>query len=356
MSISDVIPQIPVADDPFQKLLEAAWVLQESCDQRILNQIPFDFGTGQRADGTLAAQRVPLPAQASDRLQSVPIDFWLVPQPPTLLGSVTLSTDSFSEYGLEPPDTDQPEPVPSTVEAREIEPPSSVADTHLLPPLRLRLNASHARTAVFCAALVLTATIYAILRIPASDQRKTAVASPLTPTSATEFPKANRTLPGATQTSVRAATVETGAHRSSASLSSTTAETRPSVGVVPASGPTSHKTVTDPSARYAMESMSRYEIQTLQRQAKYGDDSAALILGMAYETGHYVRQNCKTAAEWVERAAKDGNPAAEYNLGLRYQTGDGLNADRNLATTWIRKSALKKYAQARSFLSTTSQP
>jgi TPR repeat protein len=101
--------------------------------------------------------------------------------------------------------------------------------------------------------------------------------------------------------------------------------------------------------------MSRYEIQTLRRQAKYGDDSAALILGMAYETGHYVRQNCKTAAEWVERAARDGNPAAEYNLGLRYQTGDGVKADSNLASMWIRKSSLKKYAQAQSLLTTPSQ-
>ena len=101
--------------------------------------------------------------------------------------------------------------------------------------------------------------------------------------------------------------------------------------------------------------MSRYEIQTLRRQAKYGDDSAALILGMAHETGHYVRQNCKTAAEWVERAARDGNPAAEYNLGLRYQTGDGVKADSNLASMWIRKSSLKKYAQAQSLPTTPSQ-
>ena len=37
----------------------------------------------------------------------------------------------------------------------------------------------------------------------------------------------------------------------------------------------------------------------LKREAAYGDDSAALLLGMAYETGHLVPQDCVKAGEWL---------------------------------------------------------
>jgi hypothetical protein len=96
--------------------------------------------------------------------------------------------------------------------------------------------------------------------------------------------------------------------------------------------------------------LSKFEMRTLRRQAQFGDDAAALTLGMAYETGYNVKQNCKTAAEWVMRAAKSGDAAAEYNLGLRYEVGDGVPVDQELAVMWIRKSALRKYAKAQSLL------
>jgi hypothetical protein len=80
-------------------------------------------------------------------------------------------------------------------------------------------------------------------------------------------------------------------------------------------GLTSHLEITDNSVSDALRDMTRYEIVTLQRAAEYGDDEAAFELGMAYETGYYVRQNCSKAAHWVKMAAQAGNPAAEYNLG-----------------------------------------
>ena len=86
--------------------------------------------------------------------------------------------------------------------------------------------------------------------------------------------------------------------------------------------------------------MSRYEIPGLQRQAIDGDDSAAFLLGLAYETGQAVPQNCVKAADWVARSANQGNAAAQYNLGLRYRDGDGVPVDRATAVRWLTKAAV----------------
>ncbi len=68
----------------------------------------------------------------------------------------------------------------------------------------------------------------------------------------------------------------------------------------------SHDQITDPATSSVVAQLSRFEISGLRRQAKYGDDSAAFTLGMAYEVGHYVRQNCAEAARWVKMAAEAG--------------------------------------------------
>ncbi|MFI5094918.1 MAG: hypothetical protein ACHQIK_15865 [Candidatus Acidiferrales bacterium] len=116
-------------------------------------------------------------------------------------------------------------------------------------------------------------------------------------------------------------------------------------GRVPASQ-LSHMQVTDPAMSSALRNLSRYEIVGLRRRALYGDDSAALLLGMAYETGHLVPQNCIKAGEWVTEAANEGNAAAQYNLGLRYWQGDGEPVNQEVGARWLRKAAAQKYSQA----------
>ena len=108
----------------------------------------------------------------------------------------------------------------------------------------------------------------------------------------------------------------------------------------------SHKRVTDPAAAAALRDLSRFEITGLLRQARYGDDSAAFVIGMAYETGHGVPQDCAKAAHWVYEAASGGNAAAEYNLSLRYQDGDGLPPNAEESEKWRQKAAAKRYLQA----------
>jgi Sel1 repeat len=109
----------------------------------------------------------------------------------------------------------------------------------------------------------------------------------------------------------------------------------------------SHVQITDLETSSVVQQLSRYEINGLRRQAKYGDDSAAFTLGMTYEIGRYVRQNCVEAARWVRTAAEAGNPAAQYNLGLRYRDGDGVAADLRESEKWLRKAAAHRNRQAR---------
>lgn len=108
----------------------------------------------------------------------------------------------------------------------------------------------------------------------------------------------------------------------------------------------SHLRVTDTAASL-VEGLSRYEMHTLRRQAQYGDDVAALTLGMAFEIGHHVPQSCTQAAQWVAVAAEEGNSAAEYNLALRYVSGDGTPTNLDEARKWFEKAAGHGYQKAR---------
>jgi hypothetical protein len=101
----------------------------------------------------------------------------------------------------------------------------------------------------------------------------------------------------------------------------------------------SHMQVTDNDARSTLRALSQYELVGLRRRALYGDDSAAFLIGMAYEIGHGVRQDCKTAAQWVANAAAEGNAVAQYNLGLRYRDGDGVPMNSEAAMKWLQKAA-----------------
>jgi len=110
--------------------------------------------------------------------------------------------------------------------------------------------------------------------------------------------------------------------------------------------PGSHEHVTDLVVLSTVEGLSRYEVPALRRQAYYGDDSAALVIGMLYETGRYVPQSCAKAADWVTKSAIWGNAAAQYNLGLRYRDGDGVPANEDEAAKWLRRASNQRYSKA----------
>jgi hypothetical protein len=109
----------------------------------------------------------------------------------------------------------------------------------------------------------------------------------------------------------------------------------------------SHLRVTDAASSSLVEGLSRYEMQTVSRQAHYGDAVAALTLAMAYEIGHNVPQSCTEAAHWVAVAAEEGNSAAQYNLALRYVSGDGTPTNLDEARKWLEEAAGQGYQRAR---------
>lgn len=111
-----------------------------------------------------------------------------------------------------------------------------------------------------------------------------------------------------------------------------------------------HLRVTDSSIASELDELSRYEINTIRRQAEFGNDDAALLLAMAYEIGKGVPQSCAQAAHWVGIAAQDGNAAAQYNLALRYFNGDGIPVDRNEAKKWFLQSSSGGYEEAQQAL------
>jgi Sel1 repeat len=149
-----------------------------------------------------------------------------------------------------------------------------------------------------------------------------------TPSPSTAEASVNTTLPSST-TSTRPIPEETGKPESIEPQGHTPTPALTS----------SHEQITDATTSSVVQQLSRYEMNGLRRRAKYGDDSAAFTLGMAYEIGRHVRQNCAEAARWVRTAAEAGNAAAQYNLGLRYQTGDGVAVDRTESEKWLRKAA-----------------
>ena len=194
----------------------------------------------------------------------------------------------------------------------------AIATYHLLPsaPVRLRLKLPRLSTAVVPAAVLLIMLVF-LFSITRASHPSDAVVAP-------------------SETSTAANLMTT---------------TEPSQDLHQRSGPfpafkLSHMQVTDPAMSSALRNLSRHKIVRLRRRAAYGDDSAALLLGMAYETGHLVPQNCIKAREWVTESANEGNAAAQYNLGLRYRQGDGVPVNQEVGAQWLRKAAAQKYSQA----------
>jgi len=108
----------------------------------------------------------------------------------------------------------------------------------------------------------------------------------------------------------------------------------------------SHSHITDSQTLVVVEDMSGYEVKNLRRQAQYGDGDSAFTLGMAYEIGRHVPQSCAQAAKWVAVAAAEGKPAAQYNLGIRQAYGDGTPTNLKEAKKRIQEAAAHGYKKA----------
>jgi Sel1 repeat-containing protein len=206
-----------------------------------------------------------------------------------------------------------------------------------LPNLRINLSLRAVRAVAIATPVWVLSLVAALLFLEvwrhASVHSAQAISKPITPAAAEMVvPSYSRSLPVTTELVPE-------------EVKRTDSDSRRSTTVPPLE--VSHKRITDPGTSSAVEQLSRYEIKGLRRQAKYGDASAAFTLGMAYEVGRTVPQNCLEAARWVATAAEAGDAAAQYNLGLRYRDGDGVLANRAESEKWLRKAAARRNRQAR---------
>lgn len=79
--------------------------------------------------------------------------------------------------------------------------------------------------------------------------------------------------------------------------------------------------------------------QAWHEAADRGDATAALYLGVLYDTGIGVPQDFGQAIQWYKRGAEDGSPTAMLNVGIMLDAGRGAAADPESAASWYERAA-----------------
>lgn len=86
--------------------------------------------------------------------------------------------------------------------------------------------------------------------------------------------------------------------------------------------------------------------------AQAGDANSQFSIGLMYQLGRNVGQDCNEAARWFLKSANQGNPKAQYELAQMYEKGQSVPQDYNTAMRWYTKAALQNYAKAEYSLGT----
>jgi len=82
------------------------------------------------------------------------------------------------------------------------------------------------------------------------------------------------------------------------------------------------------------------------REARRGNATAQLNMGLAYHNGTGVTKDFVKAAEWFRRSAEQGNQYSQSNLGNLYAQGFGVEKDEAKALEWWEKAAAQGHGQA----------
>jgi RNA polymerase primary sigma factor len=82
-----------------------------------------------------------------------------------------------------------------------------------------------------------------------------------------------------------------------------------------------------------------HSLMDLRAAASAGNSNAQFVLGLKYEKGDEVEDNCVEAARWYQKSAQQGHPYARFNLGICYESGLGVNIDWNKALELFRLAA-----------------
>ncbi|MDB5396723.1 MAG: SEL1-like repeat protein [Rhodospirillales bacterium] len=87
-------------------------------------------------------------------------------------------------------------------------------------------------------------------------------------------------------------------------------------------------------------------LENWQAGALAGDATAALYLGMMYDTGQGVTQSSNDALNWYRAAADEGNPVGSFNVGVMYDAGLGVDHNPSEASRWYANAAEMGHGQA----------
>ena len=80
-------------------------------------------------------------------------------------------------------------------------------------------------------------------------------------------------------------------------------------------------------------------LQDWESQAASGDATAALLVGVLFDTGEGVHQDAAVALSWYRRAAEGGSATGMFNVGVMYDAGHGVPEDRSEAARWYARGA-----------------
>ena len=87
-------------------------------------------------------------------------------------------------------------------------------------------------------------------------------------------------------------------------------------------------------------------VQSWEAAAGRGDATAALYLGVAYDTGRGVAQDYRQALAWYQRAGEAGSVTGMFNAGVIYDAGLGAAPDPAKAASWYQRAAAQGYGRA----------
>ena len=94
------------------------------------------------------------------------------------------------------------------------------------------------------------------------------------------------------------------------------------------------------------------QINVYLDQARQGDPTGQLKLGILYEQGNGIVQDYKQAMYWYHKAAQQGNADAQFHLGAMFDEGKGVFKNRIEAMKWYRKAAEQGHAKSQNNLGT----
>jgi hypothetical protein len=80
-------------------------------------------------------------------------------------------------------------------------------------------------------------------------------------------------------------------------------------------------------------------VQLLRPLAEKGHASSQYNLGVLYDQGLGVEQDCAEAVKWFRRAAEQDVASAKFNLGVLYENGQGVPRNLVQAYMWFELSA-----------------